>query len=358
MSVVARMPTALRLVALLPMVGCEKVSWPSQHYIDSLRVLGVQAQPASLSPGKSARLSLGCADGGRGAEEEPVCDVEVAWFADCSNPDQNDPSKCFGRYAAWPDQIAAPVSDTSSTSFPDGFGFGTTFELTAPDDILSQEADVGKNVVHYGTSYVYFAVCAGQLFPVKGVENRLPIECRERNSGKLLDQRRFVVGITTLYSYDLITNNNPELSAPRFDTVPIPASCAAVAHCPSGFECSTDGTCVPVVESCSRNHPTGCGPHCLDFELDLASFSLFGVDGTMLTEPQKSLWLDGFTNSGKILDDARFSLESPSDASTPEVTRCVNWQAPPTPTEHAHLWIVVRDNRGGIALWDQRVIVR
>jgi hypothetical protein len=358
MSAFARWPTALGFVALLPILGCEDVSWPSAHYVNSLRVLGVQAQPASLAPGESARLSVGCADGSRGATEEPACDVEIAWFADCSNPDKNDPSKCFERYAGWPDRLASPAADTAPTSFPNGFGFGATFEFTAPDDILSQEVKVGQNAIHFGASYLYFAVCAGQLFPVKDVGQRLPIECRERNSGRPLDQRRFVVGMTTLYSYDSITSSNPQLLSPRFDSVSIPTNCAATADCPSSFECGAESTCVPVVEICSRKHSKGCSAHCLDFELGLASFSVFGIDGTMLGEPRKSLWLDYFTNTGKLLEDGHFSLEPPSDALTPAPSGCAYWQAPPIPTEHAHLWVVVRDDRGGLALWDQRIIVR
>jgi hypothetical protein len=347
-----------RVWLLLLCCGCESVSLPKEHFIDSLRVLGVRADPATLAPGKTATLSVICADGARGGQQDPTCDVEVAWFADCNNPDRNDPKKCFGRYQSHSEALASPLSDTAADAPFEGFHFGPEFEFVAPADILVQEASFASNVVRFGTSYVYFAVCAGQLYPVDSADDRLPVECHDRDSGTVLDQRRFVVGYTTVYSYDLVTSRNPALLTPRFDGVSLPTSCTVDADCPAAFSCSTEGQCAPIVETCSANNRRGCQWHCLDFELGLESFAPFGVDGAMLSAPQKSLWLDFFTNAGSLPDDASFALQAPSDPATPRRTRCANWQAPAVPTEQAHLWVVVRDNRGGLSAWNQRIIVR
>ena len=57
---------ALGIWALWLVAGCDEVEWRGPEYIDSLRVLGVRAEPPTLTPGTSTRLSLVCADGSRG----------------------------------------------------------------------------------------------------------------------------------------------------------------------------------------------------------------------------------------------------------------------------------------------------
>jgi hypothetical protein len=339
--------------------GCDDVDWPEPRYVDSLRVLGVSAEPPTLSPGASTRLSMLCVDGRGGSSEEPTCDAEVAWFAHCDNPAENDPTKCLDRYSKWGAELTKTVSETPAEARPSGFGFGPSFDFVAPRDILAGELEVGGRGVRYGTSYVFFAACAGQLVAVSDVTERLPVECRDRETGERLDQRSLVVGVTTVYSYDLVTSHNPVFSGPRFDDAAIPASCVSTADCPAEFDCSKEGQCLPVVSCCQAEDPSMCPEHCLTLELALDSFSLFSLDGARLSSPQKSLWLDYFTNAGNLpADEASLGLRPPAQASATRRTECIRWQAPKVPTEHAHLWAVVRDDRGGLATWDQRIIVQ
>ncbi len=357
MSTKACFVTAVGALALTLSNGCDDAEWPEPRYIDSLRVLGVHAESPTLTPGASTQLSIGCVDGSRGADREPTCGVDVAWFAECNNPDENDPQNCLSRYANWTDALALHIADTPTEAYPDGFGFGPVFNFSAPESILNAEFEVAGNTIRYGTSYVFFAACTGQLVSVRNVSGRLPVECRDRRTGKTLDQRSFVVGVTTLYSYDRVTSRNPLLLTPRFDDVEIPGACNVTAECPSGFDCSMEGQCLPVVRSCANEE--SCDEHCLSFELGVDSFSLFTIDGTRLEAPQKPVWLSYFTNAGKLPDDeASFVLHAPTDAVSARRTQCIRWQPPGAPTEHAHLWAVVRDSRGGLAVWDQRIIVR
>ena len=91
----------------------------------------------------------------------------------------------------------------------------------------------------------------------------------------------------------------------------------------------------------------------------LESFSLFSFDGVRLDAPHKSLWLSYFTNAGNLPDDdGSFTVRPPAGAEEVRRTECIRWQAPRTTTQHAHLWAVVRDNRGRLTAWDQRIIVR
>lgn len=361
-------PKALEHVALATLVavsqiGCDDVEWPEEKYIDSLRVLGVRAEPPTLTPrirgSASTRLSVVCVDGSRPHEESPDCSVEIAWFTQCDNPSQNDPKKCFGEYTTFYRDLAPKIAETPAESYPVGFGFGPTFDLSTDETILSQHARVGERDIQYGVSYVYFAVCAGELVSARGSSDRLPVDCRDRNTGRSVSQERFVVGLTAIYSYDVITNHNPILLMSRFDGQEIPNGCDAASQCPPGLVCSSAGECVPVVDRCGSQRPESCRWHCLNFDLGWDSFSLFDLEGVRIRKPQKSLWLDHYTNAGSFPEDvAGFPLHAPAERADVAQSSCVQWQAPNTPTEQAHLWAVVRDNRGGLTLWDQRIIVK
>ncbi len=352
--------SAIAISVVYLCVGCDSVSWPSPQRVDSLRVFGVRAEPASLSPGKSSELSIICADGGRGAKEDPVCDVQIAWFADCNNPKQNDPLNCFDRYTSRSRELSSPLADTPKNTQFKGFHFGPTFQFTAPDDVLTQKVRVEDQEIKYGVSYIFFAVCAGKLYPDYDAVDRLPVACRSRDSDERLDQSRFVVGFTTVYSYDLVVNRNPEIVEVSFDRVTIPFSCSVSGDCPNGFECSVENQCVPVVKPCSKDGAGDCTKHCLRLTLDPMSFKLFTIDGTKIDAQYKSVWYDYFSNIRDLAEynDWEKRALNDRDGGVHEKTSCINWYAPPVPTEHAHIWVIIRDDRGGLTAWDQRIIVR
>ncbi|HMA94870.1 MAG TPA: hypothetical protein VKP30_19400 [Polyangiaceae bacterium] len=353
-----RLFTTASVLALIG-IGCDDVDWPESRYVDSLRVLAVHADPPTLTPGASTQLSVLCADGRRGASTEPTCNVEVAWFARCDNPVRNDPKNCLRAYSRWADDLVSSVADTPLAAYPDGFAFGRVFGFSAPSTILRDEFDLAGNRIRFGTSYIFFALCAGRLAWVHGKSEQLPVECRDPVTNKVLDQSRFVVGTTTVYSYDVATSRNPVLLNPRFDDVSVPEHCDTSAECPPNFDCSTENRCVPLVRRCAKRHSEDCEEHCLSLDLGLDGFSLFSLEGARIGAPTKSVWLDYLTNAGNLPgEDARFGIDAPQDDSAVQRTPCIRWQAPTVPTENAHLWAVVRDDRGGTAVWDQRIIVR
>ena len=338
-------------------IGCNGVSWPSERIVNSLRVLGVRAEPASVTPGQSTHLSMLCGDGiNVDTSKGPSCEtMELAWFADCDNPPNNDPSKCFDHYAGWADQFSPTLADTPPTA---KFAVGQGFDFVAPSDILQSEVTVAGQSVHYGVSYVYFAACAGRLHAVPGVAKRLPVECRNQDTGALLDQRRFVVGRTTIYSYDIVANRNPVLQNPSFDFTEIPTPpCNGGGDC-DNFDCTTDPTqCLPVVPHCAGD-PDSCAGHCLSFQVPASSYALNGANGSSIWNPLKSLWAQMYANTGVLPDGAWFALPPPLSPTDSTWSACVSWQAPTFATDQARLWIVVRDDRGGLSWIDQRVIVR
>jgi hypothetical protein len=356
-------------------LACNDVSWPDPQYIDSLRVLAARGEPPALAPNETTELSLFCADGRGGPKSDPTCDIETAWFGECNNPQRNDPKKCFDTYRNWGKRLSPTVSDTPVEQWPRGFSFGPKLQFRAPEDILKYELEASGQTsnpatdeasdqrIRYGNSYVYFAACAGKLVAERDVDERLPVACVDPDSGKRLGQDRFVVGMTTLYSYEGLTTRNPELVDRRFVDSRINAplseqACSDTEACPSGFACSENHVCLPSVPPCDEKTSHRCEWHCFQFGVTKDSFRLFQTDGVALPSPTKSLWVDFFTNAGTLPDDSAFSLPPPGADDDTARHACLYWRAPSIPTENAHLWVVIRDDRGGVATWDQRVLVR
>ncbi|MGC4064777.1 MAG: hypothetical protein QM784_09065 [Polyangiaceae bacterium] len=367
--------TLLVVPAAAMAVACNDVSWPDPQYIDSLRVLAVKGEPPALAPNQATELSLLCADGHGGPEADPTCDIETAWFAECDNPTRNDPQKCFDTYRSWGKKLSPTVSDTPPEEWPHGFSFGPRMQFQAPEDILKYELEVpgqaadqaadeaSREKLRYGNSYVYFAACAGKLVAEPDVDERLPVSCVDPDSGKRLGQDRFVVGITTLYSYEGITTKNPELVDTRFVDSRLDAplsveACSDADECPTGFACSENHVCLPSVSPCNEKTQQSCEWHCFQFGVTDESYRLFRSDGVALRSPTKALWVEYFTNAGVFPDDDGFALPPPAANDSSRRNPCIFWRAPPNATDNAHLWVVVRDDRGGVATWDQRVIVR
>ena len=372
-------PVLLSLLALLA-VACNGVSWPSERNVATLRVLGVKAEPASLTPGGHTHLSLLCEDGSRGPTSDPTCNVtdadadnfiEVAWFAGCNNPPNNDPLKCLNAINVASSALSSTVSQTPASS---AFAASPTFELSAAADVLSETVTLSGQAVRFGVSYVFFVACAGKLVRLDGVTDRLPVECRDRSTNALLDQTRTVTGYTTIYTYDVVQNANPNPIHPRISDMggtPTLTELAPVNECGTDADCNSgngdqtlwgcrvrDSRCLPKVSRCDPAIARSCAGHCIDFQLPLSSFEAQTIDGNPITSPLKSLWVEYYTNAGHVPDDARFGLSPPATTSTPATSSCALWQAPQVATDEARIWIVVRDDRGGQAWLEQAVVVR
>lgn len=347
--------TTLSLLAC----GCDDVDWPDPRYVDSIRVLAVRAEPPTLTPGASTRLTALCVDGSKRAAAPPECTVEVAWFTGCDNPEQNDPDRCLEHYASMDLPSGSSVAQTPAQTYPAGFKYGVDLDFPAPAGILTEQFAADGQPVRFGTSYVFFALCAGRLTWARTNARQLPLSCHDAESGAVVDQRRFVVGVTTIYTYDRIINRNPEILAPQWNGTDIPDDCDLDADCPAHFACGTNNHCIPVVRPCAKADPEQCEEHCLSYGISGDSFHLFALDGAVLGAPRKSLWLDYLTNAGRLpADDAGFGLVPPQDETSTRRTPCIRWQAPTTPTDQAYLWTVIRDSRGGASVAAQQIFVR
>jgi hypothetical protein len=186
--------------------------------------------------------------------------------------------------------------------------------------------------------------------------DQLPVQCRDRATGALLDQRRFVAGVTTLYAYDKVRNANPVMQKARFDGRAVPQqTCGSDADCGSGFACTQEAECVPAVPACKDSNT--CRGHCLDVEVPASSFALSTPEGIPLMSPLKSLWFEYYANMGALPDDPGFGIRPPPEGEASRRSYCAVWQAPSQASSDARIWLVLRDDRGGLRWHTQRVVV-
>jgi hypothetical protein len=134
-------------LGLVLLVGCEPGFAPPSE-VTTLRVLAVQPEPASGSPGVPVELSMLVADG-KTEPDEPARPLQIAWLLGCHNP----PTRLYFGCLPILRVLANGVDDPSSVP-PGTVAFGTDVTFPIPDDILSAAPRVSTDPVHFGVSYV------------------------------------------------------------------------------------------------------------------------------------------------------------------------------------------------------------
>jgi hypothetical protein len=354
-------------VALSALSGCG--NFPPQSEIHGLRVLAVRPEPASGTPGETVGLDLLVADGrpwvasDDGMPGDPLVPpaVQVAWLGGCHNPPSRQYFACapaLGELVAHPERALAGGL----------FERGTHYDLSIPDDILSSAPRLASDPVHYGVSYVFFAACAGTLSLAESAGAEFPFVCVD-DTGPV-GPNGFVVGFSTVYTYESDVNQNPVLTGLDFDShsaraepgFPPPMDSAGVVtdaldpdhppiHCSVQNEttdcaqaafghsavCSEFGTCAPLV--------SGCNDHCP--EIRVAP----GLDVTKLETAfggSEITWASYYATRGTFSSPTRLVADRSNGLARDFSSR---WHAPPAAAGHARqsarLWVTVNDQRGG-----------
>jgi hypothetical protein len=210
-----------------------------QSEVHGLRVLVVRPEPASGSPGANVHLELVFADS-RPPGSMPA--VSIAWLGGCHNPPSRQYYACLPalrRLAADPSLGGDPAA-LAEVRISSGPG-ATSFDEKLPDDVLSAAPKLPSDPLHYGVSYVFFAACLGTL-SVDGA-SEFPLTCK--NGDQSVGPSGFVIGFTTIYSYEGAENQNgnPALASVNFDGVPVFASSPdALGALPVVTDMGTGGT--------------------------------------------------------------------------------------------------------------------
>lgn len=358
-----RIPALSALVALssaLLLAGCgEPLSPPSE--VNTLRVLGVRADTPFSPPGSRPDLDMLVYDGAPGAvlPDGSRRQVQVVWIEGCVNP----PGDVY--YACYPvlNIVASYLTDAAlaAQTAPPGLpvGFGTSYQATLPDDIISSRR-LGAGVVHpYGTSFVFFAACGGELRkrgdadPMKD----FPLGCYRPGSDELLGATDFLYGYFPLYSFETLKNNNPSVAGVAFDGKQFQGgSCTADQDCAPGEACGLDATCIPVVASCSAKKADDCPEHVLRPLVDSSSVEA-AVTASVPDDkaPSENLWVTYYSDAGSWVADG-FVINDPSQGYRNDFDG--KWRAHRVGPGQVRLWAVVRDNREGVSWVWQDVQVR
>jgi hypothetical protein len=200
---------SLRLAALVlscagGVAGCDN-DFEAPSELDSLRVLAVRPEPASGRPGITSKLALTFVDAHEPPDQAALHprEIQIAWLGGCHNPPTRQYFGCFPLLSQLAARLSPRVVETQTEGVPPGFFATTTeFEIPVPNDILTKAVSMPGDPVHFGVSYAFFAVCAGELRARPDFVNRVPLDCVDPASGAPRGHRDFVTGYTTLYTYD------------------------------------------------------------------------------------------------------------------------------------------------------------
>jgi len=334
-------------------------SFSDPSRVTSVRVLSVRSSPASGSPGAAVRLELLAVDGS--APPGNRRPLEVAWLGGCHNPRSGKFFNCYPILHEIGKGLDDHVIESPLSRFPAGVFSGLTFtdgapapefDFTVPEDILTSSPRSPTEPIHAGVSYVFFAVCAGQLHPRLELTDRVPLGCRDPNSGAELGTRDFVTGFTTIYSYDGVQNQTPVLTDVLFGQMSTSLPCAQDSDCAGSpdlkFEasCGSAGLCIPRLKACSGKR---CPKFAVKPLVDRASAeALPGQTGSEV------IWANFFSSAGKFDSESQLVNDRTTGFVKDDHS---DYEAPLTPVGLVDLWVTVNDQRGGDTWQSLQVLV-
>lgn len=353
------------LLACPLLAGCEGGFDPPSR-VDSLRVLAVKTRVrspentdfsdvASGAAGARVRLELFGVDGAASAQAPRA--IQIAWFGGCHNPPTRQFYACYPglrqaaavverelvseRNAHLPADLFRATADADLATLSEAAG--TAFEFDLPEDILSAAPRSDRDPVHFGVSFIFFAVCKGVLEARPELANQVPVACVDPTTRRELGARDFVTGFTTVYTYEGAVNHNPRLETLTLGGVEVDAACTTDADCelPSRADaglarrCTDAGRCVIQVPRC-------VGSPCSKFLIEPRMTADSGE--TLPGGDNEVVWANFYASAGRIgvgtqllNDRALGRIPEPGSFFTP----------PRTSITSVELWLTVDDQRGG-----------
>jgi hypothetical protein len=387
--------SVLAALALGLGLGCGATFDPPTE-IKTLRILGVSKDKPYAEPGDVVTLSMLWYDGGRGARRLVVPDagtsaeggaagmgplgeagaatnptrrqVKLTWLGGCINPPADSYSGCFAQYAqALASGAVLPVDGVEPAALPTAVitvGTGSHFSVKIPTD-----AELGRPLLHpsqdprlpnYGISYVFFALCAGDLAPG---DEHFPVHCQD-SAGHDLGPDDFVLGYSAIYFFahgpsgEPYLNANPVTTGLKFGPKDVSdVTCFGDACLGS---CTAEGCQNAPAQPINRDDfPTlylpackddgdsqKCPPHDLRLDINPATFELDQVSDEAYGRGFKEqMWIDYYSTRGRFRSATKLLNDATKGYNPVNGTQ---FYAPKEPGP-VDLWIVVHDNRGGVS---------
>lgn len=345
--------SALALVGLGLAASCVNGDFDPQVLVNGVRVMVVRADRPYAPPGTDVNLEALVVDG-RASKPRPL---EVYWLPlRCDNPRDDLYYACFSSLLP----SSGPSGGAGRPALPDWLkpgtdvtGFlprGTKYKLTLPPDIISSHPVTAGADQPYGLSIVFFIACAGRV-RIAGVDTSqqsqqlIPLSCTD-DDGYALGPDQWIFSFARVYAFETLANQNPvidSLTLTQPDGTSEPVDLAAgitVAPCVDAGNrkksCRGPKVSVNVPESSWESRPPPRdGPNDERHELLFSSYyytpavGAFEADGAVLYDAIKGK----VQNSGVAI-------------------------VPPAEPGEGHAWIVVQDNRNGVAWVDLPVHVK
>ncbi|WP_437552341.1 hypothetical protein WME97_13625 [Sorangium sp. So ce367] len=335
--------------------GCV-AGFDAPSLVSGLRVLAVVADKPYANPGDQVTFRIHYQDG-LGGPEDGSRPVSVYWFGGCENPVGDDYYGCYAQLEGIASEMEAWVERGDPTvPLPDlnGVrpGFGDTYTITISDDILTGRKPPTTGGPAFGSAFVFFVACTGELGLVEdqgtGRAGTFPAACF--SGGRRLGPDSFVPGYTQIYAFEGGRENaNPEMRGLTLDGEPLPedfADIPTVQRCRVSAEARREA-------GCSAEDPF---VECDAYELDAI------VDPDTVAEDDPSaqqqalkeiVWVDYFADLG----DLDGSIKLVSDANKGYIgDHAVRW-IPPAEPGVATITAVLRDARGGSSVVQRLVRV-
>jgi hypothetical protein len=288
-------------------LACEATGFEPEYLVDTLRVLAVQADNPFTVPGQTVNLTTLWADPlGNGRT------INWAWGT-CLNPGGTQITDCS----------AALQTLTLGTD---------SLQVTVPANALDgvpPSAPIGE----YG---IIFAACAGTITLAFNPVNGAPVTCKD-GTGAIVGRDGFIWGGTRLIVVQGFTNANPVIDKVFID----------------GAEWAPDF--VWPIQPCTATDPTQCptsAQHNLSYTATPDSAETYLSPTGSATEELVG-WF--YITQGTLT--AGYALPDANDAGVPSSPPTFEMSFAPTQsdlTHPVHLWLVMRDNRGGITFTDRQ----
>jgi hypothetical protein len=334
---------------MLPALGACAGSFSDPSLVNSVRALSVRSSPASGSPGAAIRLELLAVDGS--APPGSRRPLQVAWLGGCHNPRSGQFFNCYSILREIAKGLDERVVTSPETRFPPGVFAGMTstegapppeFDFTVPEDILTASPRSETEPVHAGVSYVFFAVCAGELHPRLDLTDRVPLGCRDPDSGAELGTRDFVTGFTTIHSYEGVQNQTPLLRDVLFGQMSTSVACSQGSDCAGAPDsrfaatCGPAGLCIPRLKVCSAKK---CPKFAVQPVVDpVSAEALPGQAGSEV------IWANFFATAGDFKSESQLVNDRTTGLVADDFS---DYAAPRTPVGLVDVWVTVNDQRGG-----------
>ena len=188
----------------------------------------------------------------------------------------------------------------------------------------------------------------------------MPLDCVDPITQEPLGSRDFVLGFTTVFSYEGVQNQNPHLLGAEFgrtvlgppeDPASVQTPCMTEEDCARHSEasgqplaCSDTGLCSPTAIRCVKG---ACPTYRLWPRVDASSAELI-ADGS-----HEIMWANFYATSGEIGSETRLVSDRNRGLLEGYAT---HWQPPET--SGRALLITLNDQRGGAAWTSFDVVVR